>query len=198
MKKDFKKYCIVIVSLCLCIVFLPSCGEFYAKDGQLLIGDGWQKTPEKAIEKQADNAMLNEYGDYDIIELLDIIYVDDKALVLYTAKSEALMLVTCVNNKDKWHFSGYSYERDLETPDAFVLNGDINQDFVIQFYSSEDLSRVFGFKYTSAPTVCVNGNPTQTKTYTFEIGDKTWSIDYWYIENVNVASKDDIKITYAE
>ena len=169
MKKLF-----LLVFILLMGIILSSC------KGYLYIGDGWQDTPEKALEIEADNHL--EEGSLTVVTLLDTWYIDDKAFMLFVSENDTLVEVSFVRDeKDRFHYSGSSEEVLLDKPDTFLLSGEQDQ-FILSSYNHCG-TQAWGYKYTSV-AIKVNGKSPKIKSYTFACQGKEWSIDRWWLDNI--------------
>lgn len=161
-------------------------------DGYAYYGDGWQDTPEKALAVAADGTIDDEMR-LTVKNLLDIQYIDDIVTMTFVSKGDTLVTATLVTNeKGQYHFHASSQEENLDSPVTFVLNGDVEQWILSSYFQYN--TKVYGWKYSTAPSVLVNGNKTNTKTYTFNCQGKEWSIDYWWVDLPE--QYDEIEITY--
>ena len=168
---------LALLSLCAC-------------NGYLYVGDGWQGSPEEALEIAAQNPLERER--LTVSRLLDTWHVDDMAYMLFISERETLIKADFVTNeKGQFHYHASSEEVLLDTPDTFVLNGDGEQ-FLLVSYSRYG-TQVWGYKYSSVE-MTVNGVAPEIKTYTFSCQGKEWSIDRWWIDGVR--ESDEINIEY--
>lgn len=187
--KITKKHIVIIVVVFAVILFIgTSIHSFITRilNGETIyIGNGWQETPEEAVEVSGEKR-------YKIAKLLDILYFDDRAEVLYVSEDGALVEASCVKNeKEQWHLQGVTDDEDLQNPCYFILNGKENQEIMFPYTIVESEKLIYGYCYSENNTIVVNKNPVKTKNYVFEVEGKKYSIDYWYayiedIDNVEV------------
>ncbi len=182
-----KKLLIGIIVIA-CVLIIGKIG-YDLINGTAFYGEGWQKTPAEALAKEAKSGNPNEAGVKTAVCILDIVYSDDNAFMLYVSKANSLVLGSFVHNKDKtkWHLSGWSEETDLNNPYSFLLDGTENQEIVTPYRISKEKGTVFGWKLTGTPTVQVNGISANIKTMQFELGDNQWSVDYWWVEQIDIS-----------
>lgn len=175
----------------ICFVFVLLCAlVFCSCDGYLYVGDGWQGTPEKALQASADNPLYRE--ELTVSSLLDTWYIDDRAYMLFISASDSLIEADFVTDKKgRFHQHAYSEEAMLDKPDTFVLNGEEDQ-YILSSYSQYG-TQVWGYKYSSV-SITVNGLTPEIKTYTFTCQGQEWSIDRWWIEQA--AETEEVNIEY--
>ena len=173
-----RRICVLLVILAVAFS-ISSCGLIH--DGFLYIGDGWQKTPAEALAKAADTT-IDEQMRLTPKEVLDTIYIDDIAIMIFVSEADTLVYASFVtNDKGEYHHHGYSEEYDLAAPDTFLLDGDPAQRILSHCEWYGDTA--FGFKYSSAK-LTYGGAVPNIKTYTFSCQGKEHSIDYWWIDGV--------------
>lgn len=161
------------------------------------LGNGWKETPEEALEYQSHSGMPSESNKLSVTMHLDTIYYTDSARIIYVSKDDTLVNALCLSNSEgKWHFSGYSEETQLENATSFVLNGNPNQFIINPYYHDEKAKTVYGWKLSSVPDIVVNDCKTHKKTYDFSIGNKEWSIDYWWYYDECLPESDNIDVNY--
>ena len=157
-----------LILICLMIFSLSAC------DGYLFIGDGWQDTPEKALEIGADNQMDGESLTPSL--LLDTWYVEDRAFMLFVSEAELLTEAEFVTNKKgQYHFRGFSEG----TPDSFII-GEENDFASYSRYGTY----VCGYTYSSEQ-ITVNGIEPEIKSYVFTCEGKEWMINRFWIDGIN-------------
>ena len=188
---------VIIITLpLLLLAILIGIGVYkFINDGYLYIG-GWESTPEKAL----DVARSGIDEDRETVKIhLDTLYFDDYSVVFYVSARDTLCCATMIqNDKGKWHYMGSSEESDLDNPTSFIMNGDPVQTIWSLFGFDDSANKVFGWKYSYAPEVLVNGIPTEKKIYKIEIDGKDRSVDYWWCIDQSLVSREDIVLTYAE
>lgn len=188
---------VIIITLpLLLLAILIGIGVYkFINDGYLYIG-GWESTPEKAL----DVARSGIDEDRETVKIhLDTLYFDDYSVVFYVSARDTLCRATMIqNDKGKWHHMGSSEESDLDNPTSFIMNGDPEQTIWSLFGFDDSANKVFGWKYSYAPEVLVNGIPTEKKIYKIEIDGKDRSVDYWWCIDQSLVSREDIVLTYAE
>ena len=161
----------------------------------VLPSDKWKDTPQEALADEAEFSTIDEDGILEIDQLLDIFYFKDTAEMLYV--SEADTLVACTfwrNDNEQFCVAGYSSEDPLDDPHYFVISDDPDQWIGQPYTCLNDEGIVYGYKYSSVQ-LFVNDVPVYTKTYTFSLGGKEWSIDYWWAENVEFDKNGDCSVT---
>lgn len=174
-----------ILSLILLLMLTLSIVSCYA-------GDGWQDTPKKALEVSAD-ATIDDSERLTPTNVLDEFYANGNAYMLFVSSRDTLVQANFVaNDKGQFHHSGDTEEFFLDVPDTMVLNGDSEQ-FILFGYFSDGVE-IWGYKYSSV-NITVNEVAPETKTYTFLCGGKEWSIDRWWISDVDEDME--INIEYA-
>lgn len=193
-----KKKSVVIVSIALFIFAIIGVSIYQLnQDGYLYIG-GWEKTPESALKTAAQNAMPMEENALTVKVHLDTYYLSDHAVVFYVSKNDILCVATIVKNeKEEWHYRGHSEEGDIADPCYFVLNGEKDQELLFPFHFDKKSKKVYGWKYTNGKDVLINGKSTGKKTYTAELSDQRWKIDYWWCDDVEESSEDAIVLQFA-
>lgn len=182
-----KKILIGIVVIA-CVLIIGKIG-YDLINGTAFYGEGWQKTPIEALEKEAKNGNPNEADVKTAVCILDTVYSDNNAFMLYVSKANSLVLGTFVQNKSgtMWHLSGWSEEADLNAPYVFVLDGIQNQEIMFPYHINSEKGIVFGWKLTDVPNVQINGISANIKTMQFELGDNQWSVDYWWVEQIDIS-----------
>lgn len=170
-----KRFIFLLIFILVVVITLSSC------DGGLYTGDGWQDTPEKALEVEADNPL--EEGRLTVAHLLDKWYIDDMAFMFFVSESDTLVEADFVTDeKGRFHYHASSEEVLLDQPDTFILNGE-QQQFLLSSYHQYG-TRVWGYKYSSVE-ITVNDITPKIETYTFSCQGKEWSIDRWWIEDID-------------
>ena len=169
-----------------------------SEKGYAIYGDAWCDTPEEALRQEADMTT----------EMLQILtpkymlctkYIDDIVEMAFVSDRDTLVTVTIVKNeKGKFGFYGYSEEIWLDSPASFLLNGNpeqlnVDSDQSIMFPYNQHNTTVWGWCY-SGYSFTVNGITPSKETYVFDCQGKTWSIDYWWVENV--VPESDVQIEY--
>jgi len=172
--------------------FLLSC--ITGCNGYIYVGDGWQNTPEEALSIARSSSTSNEYGIYSVKQMIDTYYISDMAIMYYVSQNETFVEASFVTNSSgQFHFHGYTEEYNLEEPVSFVLNGDPEQWIMYSYFQVNDEGTVFGWKYSTAPSVLVNNKETQSKEYNFECNGKSYCLDYWWCDNIQ---EEEITISY--
>jgi len=162
---------------------------FSSCNGYLYIGDGWQDTPEKALNVEADNPL--EESRLTVANLLDTWYIDDMAFMFFVSENDTLVKADFVTDKNnRFHYHSSSEEMLLDKPDTFLLNGEQEQ-FLLFSYSRYG-TQVWGYKYSSVE-ITVNDITPKIKTYTFACQGQEWSIDRWWIEDIEENTKINIQ-----
>ena len=193
--KVFIKFILTVLILSVFLFFAAGCSLF--TDGYLYIGEGWQDSPEKALEYASNDQPDITVDTYTIAELLDIYYFDGYAEMLYISKAGTLVNASVVTNEEgEWHFHGLSEEESLDDPHYIVVNGDQNQLMFSPYSCDEKSKTVYGWKYSSV-SVYINGELAQTKTYQFTLDAKEWSVDYWWVDHVLLDANAEISMSYS-
>lgn len=183
---------LIVVLVCLVLFGIGKIIKDLFSDGYAYYGDGWQKTPEEAITKGYEDSELRPKN------IIDVIYKDEQAIVVYIAENDSFVKATCVTNDDKeWHLQGSTEEADLSKPINFVLTGQETQQLPFAFFVNGSDIGIYGFKYTDTKPLLVNGHEVKTKTYTFNIADNAWSIDLWWYDDVDTV-KEAVALTYKD
>lgn len=159
-------------------------------DGFAHSGDTWQDTPEKALEYDAKTPIPGESPGILVPKtILNKVYIDDIVEMTFVSSDDTLVSVSFVtNDKGQYSVYGYSEEEWLDSPTMFLMNGDpkqldFNSDEFILFPASHHNTTVYGWCY-SGYNFTVNGKEPKKETYVFDCQGKTWSLDYWQIENI--------------
>ncbi len=161
-------------------------------DGYAYYGE-WYATPEEAISKGMQGTLLEPRT------ILDTIYLEGETRVVYVSDADEFVLASCVSNEDgEWYCNGSTEEEDLSNPIQFVLNGDDNQMLLFTYFETMNGIGVYGFKYTDTKPLLVNGQEPETKTYTFTMGGREWSIDYWWLADIDTNNMEDVPLVYKE
>ncbi len=175
-----------------CIILIGGIILFWQlfTDGYAHSGDTWQDTPEKALEQRANSLRPDETPGVLTPEImLNKVYIDDIVEMSFVSNNDSLVTVTFVtNDKGQYSVFGYSEEEWLDSPTMFLMNGDPKQlDFdsyeFIPFPCGQYNTTVYGWCY-SGYNFTVNGKEPTKETFVFECQGKTWSLDYWQIENI--------------
>ena len=192
--KRWVKVLIVVLCITGLLAYITKCTyDGLEKDGYVFIG-GWEDTPEEALRED----LSREFADWGLREIISVEYpTSDMAEILYITDRDTLVRETCVkNDKGKWHVYSTDGEESLSEPEYFVLNGDPEQFLQNEYVWFYETNYVSGWKLSSVPDVLINGKATQTKTYKIVLEGVEWSIDYWWIENVDVSSEEDPVLSY--
>lgn len=186
---------IIVISV-IAILLIIGAALYIAENGYLYIGMDWQSTPEAALAASADNGDLERLQILTIKKLLNTVPMPGKNVVdmTFVSMNDTLVTVSFVTDKrGLYHVFGYTEEELLDAPDSFVLNGDYDQ--FIMFPFSRCGTTVFGWCY-SGLRFTVNGRTPVYQTYEFECQGKTWSLDYWQIENM--PEDEELELIYTE
>lgn len=206
--KPNKKTIIVICIILLVAVFIviPTVKSI-SKYGVVLIGRGWQDSPEDVIEFEIqrlyDNHQEGKVDCYKIKTFIDEIRFENELYYIYISEADSFSVLGMVfdDEKEKYHNSGlyvYPYDENIE------ISGDY--DFKVflwdgpHYYFTNDESTVFGFMESGiAESYYVNDVKADVKVYTFEENGKTYSIDYFYAGwPENIESHIDLDVYYIE
>ena len=194
-----KKVFIIIVVFLIIIKGVKVVYDLYDK-GYSHSGDVWQDTPEKALMQRADST-LETLQTLTPKTMLNTNYIDDIVKMAFVSVGDTLVTVTFVTNeKGQYSVLGYTEEVCLDSPAMFLMNGDpeqlnIDSDQSIMFPYNKYNTTVWGWCYTGY-SFTVNGITPTKETYIFDCQGKTWSIDYWQIDNFPVET--DVLIEYTE
>ena len=195
-----KKVLLSIIIFCVIVIVGVRVALDLFNDGYAHYGDVWQDTPEKALMKEAD-LTTETLQSLTPKTMLHTIYIDDIVEMAFVSIGDTLVTVTFVTNeKGQYSVYGYTEEVWLNSPTMFLLNGDPEQlDFdseqFIMFPYNQYNTTVWGWCYTGY-SFTVNGITPTKQTYIFDCQGKTWSIDYWQIDNF--PSETDVLIEYAD
>ncbi len=176
-----KKAFIFVIVLAIIVAIGVTVVRDLLNDGYAYYGDVWQDTPEKALAKEADMTAetLQTLTPKTILQTKRI---DDIVEMTFVSIGDTLVSVTFVtNDKGQYCVYGYTEEVWLDDPRSFLMNGDPEQ-IIMSGYDHYNTT-VFGWCYSSA-SFTVNGMVPSTQTYEFECQSKTWSINYWWIDDV--------------
>ncbi len=160
-------------------------------DGYAYYGDVWEPSPERALQKAAeqDSETMQALTPQIIFEKTTL---DDIVLMTFLSKNDTLVTVTFISNEnEKYSVSGWTEEYDLDQPSEFLIDGNPNQFILFPYQRHNNI--VFGWCYSTAQFT-VNGISPTRKTFSFDLQGKTYSIDFWTV-NGN-SSNDDIFIEY--
>lgn len=193
-----KKVLFSIIVLAVIIIIGIKIVVDLSNNGYSHSGDVWQDTPEKALAKAADltTETLQILTPKTIIHT---VYIEDIVEMAFVSVGDTLVTVTFVTNENgQYSVWGYTEEVWLDSPSMFLLNGDSEQfdfdsDQFIMFPYNNYKTTFWGWCY-SGHTFTVNGITPAKETYVFDCQGKTWSIDYWRIDNISPES--DIQIEY--
>ena len=160
-------------------------------NGYAFYGDVWALSPEKALKKAAEQ-------DHETMQtltpkiMLKHSNFDDIVVMTFLSKNDTLVTVTFVSNEDNlYSVSGWTEEWDLDNPSEFLINGDPNQFILFPYQKHNNV--VYGWCYTNAQ-FSVNGISPARETFSFDVGEKTYSIDFWMVDEY--ISDEDISIQY--
>lgn len=193
-----KKILFFIILFCIIIIIGITVLFDLFNEGYAHYGDVWQDTPEKALMKEAD-LTTETLQTLTPKTILHTVYIADIAEMTFVSIGDTLVTVTFVmNEKGQYSVYGYTEEIWLDSPTMFLLNGDPEQlDFeseqFVMFPYNQHKTTAWGWCYTGH-SFTVNGIIPSKKTYIFDCQGKTWSIDYWRIDNVSPEA--DIQIDY--
>ena len=194
-----KKILIIIV---VCLIIISGTKVIYDlfDKGYSHSGIFWQDTPEKALMKSADSTTET----LQILTpktMLNTVYIDDIVKMTFVSVGDTLVSVTFVTNeKGQYSVWGYTEEVWLDSPAMFLMNGDpeqlnIDSDQSLLFPYNQHNTTIWGWCYTGY-SFTVNGITPTKQTYIFDCQEKTWSIDYWQIDNFPMET--DVLIEYTE
>ena len=189
-----KKKILIVVSITailLIAIIVFSVINTLLNDGYAFCGDVWESSPERALQKAAeqDSETMQTLIPKIIFEKATL---DDILVMTFLSENDTLVTVTFVSNEnDLYSVYGWTEEADLDNPSEFVING--HQDQFILFPYQKHNNIVFGWCYTTAQFT-VNGSSPIRKTFSFDVQGKTYSIDFWTV-NGNILD-DNISIDY--
>ena len=182
-----------IIIFVICVIILISIIIISKKEGPFYFGDVWSETPEEALQDAADNP-THDKRTLTVKELLDKRVINGDVKMTFVSENDTLTSATIITNDDgKYHLYGYTEEGPLESPSEFVLNGDKDQ-FILFPYGVRG-STVYGWSYSSV-SLKVNGITPSTETHTFECQGKTWSLNFWWIDDF--PNTDNVNIQYVD
>ena len=193
-KKWKKRLFIILCFIAFSVLAVKCTFDKVMRDGYGIVLTGWGDTPEEAIIKDMASAA---WYDWELKEIIAVKHESEKmAQVLYVTDANTLVSQHCYKYDKGWLVSSTSDPEYLESPEEFVLNGDPEQ-FIqnpISFFYEDNY--VSGWKLSSAPNILIDGILAQTETYTVTINGKEWSIDYWWVENIELSYDYDPKLEY--
>ena len=182
---------LIAISILAAIVMIG--GVILIKDGYLFVGDVWFDTVEEALNYAADNP-TNDKRTLTVKELIDKRKIGDTVQIAFVSEDDSFVEVTCVTNeKGQYSVYGYTEEGPLESPSEFVLDGDKDQFILFPYF--EHGSTVFGWCYSSV-TPIVSGITPSFETFEFECQEKTWSLNFWWIDDF--PTECEVEIKYAD
>lgn len=188
-----KKLLIVvsIVAILLIAIIVFSVIKTLLNDGYAYSGNVWESSPERALEKAAEQ-------DSETMQTLtpQIIFdkttLDDIVLMTFLSENDTLVTVTFVSNEnDYYSVYGWTEEYDLAQPSEFLLDGSPNQFILFPYQKHNNV--VFGWCYSTAQFT-VNGISPTRKTFNFDLHGTMYSIDFWTVDGQ--ISDDNIFIEY--
>ena len=146
-------------------------------------GAGGSDTPENALtEASKDGPWADEFV---VKELVDAYNFQDMIVYLFVNQYDDLCVANVyLSNNGKWNCIASSVEYDLNAPCSFVLNGNSNQEINTKYCTYN--GTVYGWKLSSAPDILINKQKVNIKTYEIKADDKYWSVDYWWMDAVNL------------
>ncbi len=174
--------CVLVI---FCIVIVWS----LATKGYFRSGSDWKDTPEQALADHAEHAMPDQKSILTAVKILDTVHIEDIAEIFFISEDDTLVAATLVTNeKGQYSVWGYTEEILLDFPSMFLMNGDPEQfnfdsEQYILFPCQHYNLTVYGWCY-SGYSFTVNGKTPTKETYTFDCQGKTWSIDYWQVDNI--------------
>lgn len=188
MKLKKKTIVIICIILLLVVIEVIPIVKSISKYGVVLVGRGWQDSPEDVIEFEIqelyDNHQEGKVGCYKIKTLIDVIRFENELYYVYISEADSFSVLGMVfdDEKEKWHQTDlrvYPYDENIE------ISGDYDVKLSLwdgpHYYFTDDESTVFGFMETGiAKAYYVNDVEADVKVYTFEENGKTYSIDYFY------------------
>ena len=193
-----KKVLFFIIILCIIIIIGIKVVSDLSEDGYAHYGDVWQDTPEKALAKEAD-LTSQTLGTLTPKTMVHTVYIDDIVEMAFVSIDDTFVTVTLITNeKGQYSVHGYTEETCLDSPTMFLLNGDSEQfnfdsDQFIMFPYDHYHSTVWGWCYTGY-SFTVNGTTPSKTTHVFDCQGKSWSIDYWQVDNISPET--DVQIEY--
>lgn len=177
-----KNTIIVIFVIAVFAIAIAWAVSSFVSNGYLYVGDGWQDTPEKALEVEA-NAPMSSKDTLTVATLILTINIEDFTEMTFVSKADTLVTVSFVkNDKGQYHVSGYTEEVTLDDPTELLLNGDLEQIITIPYRQKNNT--IWGWCYTDVPIFTIAGITPERETYTFECQGKPRSIDFFIVKNV--------------
>lgn len=197
-----KKVLIAIIFLFLTITIINIVNvvyDLYTK-GYSLSSHTFKSTPEEALAQRADST-LETLHTLTPETVLNTVYIDDIVQMTFVSISDTLVTVCFVTNeKGQYSVYGYTEEVWLSSPSMFVLTGDPenfnfdSEKFIFIPYNQHNTT-VYGWCY-SGYQFTVNGIMPSKQTFVFDCEGKTWSLDYWKIDNF--PAETEVLIEYIE
>lgn len=189
MKKKAMVFLVVAILLVVIVAFFAV--KALLNDGYAFWGDVWETSPEKALQKAAEQD-LNTMQTLTPKIIFEKTTFDDIVLMTFLSQDETLVTVTFASNaNDLYSVSGWTEEYDLAHPSEFLMDGNPDQ-WILFPYRRHD-NTVFGWCYSTAQFT-VNGISPTRKTFNFDLQGMTYSIDFWTVSGQN--SGDHISIEY--
>ena len=190
--KKIKLLFLLVIILVLGIVIF-NFTRFFWDDSYL--GEGGVDTPEGAlIVASQDGPWANELV---VKEHIDEYNFENMVEYLFINQYDDLCVAgVYLNSNGKWNCITSSIENDIAAPCSFILTGDPNQEIDTKY--NIYAGTIYGWKLSTAPDVLINKQKTNAKTYTIKIDGKDWSIDYWWIDVVDLNKDSSIDFQYSK
>ena len=203
------KKTIIIILIILLAIWGAEAIRSFIKHGTILIGNGWQPTPEEAIEYKIeylyDRQWEEKKGSFEIRQMIDTIELESELYYIFVSKANTVTVLNLIydDDKEKWYCYdpvGFRYDENVEVlPHEGSLLNLCDTDLVYYFYSEdnhyafalvgEGLVRNFRF----------NDIKADVRKYTFEENGKTYSFDFFYTDDIPINTKrEDIDMYWEE
>ena len=206
MKPNKKTIVVICIILLLAVFIVMPIVRSISKFGAVLIGRGWQDSPEDVIEHEIqelyDMHQEEKVGCYKIKTFIDEIRFENELYYVYISEADSFSVLGMVfdDEKEKWHRTDlrvYPYDENIE------ISGDYDVKLSLwggpHYYFTDDESTVFGFMATGiAESYYVNGVKADVKVYTFEENGKIYSVDYFYANWPEGIDYTDLDVYYIE
>ena len=149
----------LVVAILLVVIVAFFAVKALLNDGYAFWGDVWETSPEKALQKAAEQD-LNTMQTLTPKIIFEKTTFDDIVLMTFLSQNETLVTVTFASNaNDLYSVSGWTEEYDLAHPSEFLMDGNPDQ-WILFPYRRHD-NTVFGWCYSTAQFT-VNGiSPTR-------------------------------------
>lgn len=146
-------------------------------------GTGGSDTPEEALSEAAkDGPWADEFV---VKELVDTYDFGDMVEYLFINQYDNLCIAgVYLGSNGKWNCLTSSVESNFDKLSSFILNGSPDQEINAKYHSYGNT--VYGWKLSSTPAILINNQRAGTKTYKIKVNGKDLSIDYWWVDGIQL------------